>query len=372
MKNLLLLFSVLFLFSCEKEFIPNDEHDGIDETMLDMTTISTKPANQFNFFFTRYGNGWTGGDATYSIKLPDGRNLWTFGDTFMDTVYADRSRPSSPLIRNSFVIQDGLAFDDFHTMIIGDPDAPEAIVNTPDPEDHWYWPGDATAVDDILYMYMMYFHSTGGGGGFGFAYERTDLVKFSLPNITEISRETVWDEDPDNLFGAAVMEDGGFLYIYGSESTAFLKYCHVARVPLTNVDSDWEFFNALTGLWQSTYPGVNGRLKKNPSGNVDVSAQFSVFYEAGKYRLVTQEGLLGHNIYTYEATTPTGPWGGRKKIYTTNEGADVWTYNAFMHNDIKNAAGYMLMSYNLNAMDFADLFSDADTYRPKFVWVKYN
>lgn len=372
MKNIILISTMFFLFSCGKETLPGNEDETTDELLFDITTVTVKSGKQYNFFFTRYGNGWTGGDATYSVQLPDGRHLWSFGDTFLDTVYADRSRPSSPLIRNTFMVQDGLTFNSFQTIVGGTIDDPIAVVNTPDPDDEWYWPGDATVSGDVLYMYMMYFVSTGAGGGFGFHYVRTDLVKFSLPDITEISRETVWDLDDDVLFGGAVMEDGDYLYTYSAESTAFVKYCQVARVPLDDIESPYEFYNAVTGNWQSTFPGADGRLKKNPFGEVDVSAQFSVFYEAGKYRLVTQEGLLGKKIYSYESDNPTGPWGSRKIIYTTNEGADVWTYNAYMHNDIKNAAGYMLLSYNLNAMNFLDLFSNADTYRPKFVWVKYN
>jgi len=31
--------------------------------------------------FTR-SKGWTGGDATYSLNLKNGKTLWMFGDTF--------------------------------------------------------------------------------------------------------------------------------------------------------------------------------------------------------------------------------------------------------------------------------------------------
>ena len=39
----------------------------------------------FNQLFTRFSE-WTGGDATYSVPLPDGRVLWMFGDSFIGTV----------------------------------------------------------------------------------------------------------------------------------------------------------------------------------------------------------------------------------------------------------------------------------------------
>ena len=54
--------------------------------------------------FTR-DQGWTGGDATYSVDLKNGKTLWMFGDTFINQVNPDRSRPSFRLINNSVVLQ---------------------------------------------------------------------------------------------------------------------------------------------------------------------------------------------------------------------------------------------------------------------------
>lgn len=42
--------------------------------------------------FARYGDDntrvddWTGGDGTHSVRLPDGRTLWLFSDTFLDRI----------------------------------------------------------------------------------------------------------------------------------------------------------------------------------------------------------------------------------------------------------------------------------------------
>lgn len=370
MKQFLLILSMSSIFiSCEKEML--SEQQTAEEYAMMAVTVSTKIAKNYNHFFTRYGNGWTGGDATYSVPLPDGRIVWMFGDSFLDTVYADRSRPASSLIRNVFMIQDGTNYNAFTTLTGGTEESPEAVVNTPYPAEAWYWPGDGTTDAENLYVYMMYFIST-GTGSFDFAYMKTDLVKFSLPTFEEISRTTVWDEDNDVMFGAAVMEDSDYLYIYGAETAGFFKYVQLARVHKINLYEAWEYYNANTSSWQSTFPGINGRLKKNGGGTIDVSAQFSVFFHEGKYRLVTQEGLFGREIYTWESTSPAGQWKSKKKFYTTPEDPEeLYTYNAFVHPEITNAAGYMLLSYNLNAINFFDLFSNADTYRPKFIWIKY-
>ncbi|HRG28369.1 MAG TPA: DUF5005 domain-containing protein, partial [Chitinophagales bacterium] len=95
---------LLFFSACQKD-VPVTADNEADEVHYALAGVSTKSANKFTNLFNRFGNGWTGGDATYSIALPDGRTVWMFGDSFLDTVYADYSRPSSGLIRNCFMVQ---------------------------------------------------------------------------------------------------------------------------------------------------------------------------------------------------------------------------------------------------------------------------
>ena len=64
------------------------EHAGVYASLP--AGVNAVPATPFNKLFTRYGDGWTGGDAVYSVPLPDGRIIWAFGDSFLDTVYPDR------------------------------------------------------------------------------------------------------------------------------------------------------------------------------------------------------------------------------------------------------------------------------------------
>src|SRR4051794_33782526 len=57
-------------------------------------------------FAAMNGDGWTGGDASWSARLPDGRNMWLFGDTFVGGVGADGRRdPNSTMVRNSIVVE---------------------------------------------------------------------------------------------------------------------------------------------------------------------------------------------------------------------------------------------------------------------------
>lgn len=369
MKNLLLFISIAyFISSCSKESISSIEQQEPDiQSFASMPGESGTEAKPFNKLFTRYGGGWTGGDAAYSIPLGGGKVLWLFGDSFLDTVYADRSRPASSLVRNTFVVQQGKSIT---TMYSGTPDAPDAFITTDDPDNEWYWPLDGTVQDGVLYVYMAYFIRT-GDGAWDFQYQHTDLFQFSLPGFTEISRTTVWDVYPEIMFGATVMEDGEYLYIYSPETYTFTKYTHVARVPLNNLFATPEYYNGTD--WVNTVPALTeGRLLKFGGSPVDVSAQYSVFFHEGKYRLVTQEGFLGPKIHSYESLSPTGPWKTKKLIYTTPENTGtIFTYNAFIHPEFSSTSGGLLMSYCLNTNNFWELFSNADSYRPKFVWIDF-
>ncbi|MEZ5014364.1 MAG: DUF5005 domain-containing protein [Chitinophagales bacterium] len=365
-KTSLIISCVLLLFTSCRDALVDQINDTEADLQLAGAGVTVKPANKFTNLFNRYGNGWTGGDASYSVALPDGRSVWMFGDSFLDTVYADYTRPFAELVRNSFVVQQG---NNLTTIVGGTIDDPSALVDTDDPTLRWYWPGDGTVIGDTLYVYMMYFQKT-GPGGWDYAYQRTDLVAYSLPAITEISRTTVFTE-PHITWGTTIMEDGGFNYVYGTEGATLTKYMHVLRYPAGNIHATPEYWNG--SGWTTTIPAYNvGRLEKQSGFAVDVSAQFAVFYAAGKYRLVTQHNLFGPDIYSWESINPTGPWKQRQTIYVTPEtGDEHFTYNAWVHPEF-GTSGYMLLTYNENSNNFLDLFNDARIYRPKFIFFKYN
>lgn len=357
----------IILMSCDKDL--EKEQVLIPEVMASMAdTFTTSPADVYNTLFTRYGGGWTGGDGVYSIPLGGNRTLWTFGDTFLDTVYPDRSRPGSPLYRNTFAVQKK---NKFITLYGGTEEEPEAMVNTDDPDNDWYWPLDGIVYDGTLYIFMANFVRT-GTGMWDFHYVKTDRVAFSLPGFNELERVTVWTGG-DVAFGAAILQEEDYIYIYSTEDVPYTRRSHVARVPADDFLAEWEFFDGEG--WTTDFPESDGWMKKGGSDvlYLDVSNQFSVFYENGFYRLVTQEGFLGPDIHTYQSENPYGPWQYRKKLYTTPEtGGDVWTYNALMHPEIRHpATNAILMSYCVNTQNFWDLFSNANLYRPYFVWVEY-
>ena len=56
-------------------------------------------------------------------------------------------------------------------------------------------------------------------------------------------------------------------------------------------------------------------------------------------------------------------------LYTTPTwGEGTYTYNAVAHPE-QDAAGGLLVSYNVNSFDGSELYRQADIYRPRFVRV---
>ncbi|MBK8345615.1 MAG: hypothetical protein IPL12_21420 [Bacteroidetes bacterium] len=116
--------------------------------------VSTKPANKFNTLFNRPGNGWTGGDATYSVALPDGRTVWMFM-IHLDTVYADYSSTVQVL----FEIHLWQAGPTMTTLCVIPTDAPQALVDTDNPSDEWYWPEMNRDWRKFIFVFFHVFYS---------------------------------------------------------------------------------------------------------------------------------------------------------------------------------------------------------------------
>lgn len=309
----------------------------------------------YNLLFTRYGNGWTGSDATYSILLPDGKIMWMFGDTFLGMVTAERTRGEAPFIRNSVILQSG---DQLTTLFGGSPAAPRAFIR-PDNPQHWYWPLDATVYNGKIQWLLGELGSNGSGGAWDFAYRGFDLAILD-PNTMDVELKLTKVTEPDISYGSCVLEDDQFIYIYGIMTVGLSKTVHVARATDGNLENTWSFFDGMQ--W------VDSPSKFVVAKNV--SDQFSVIREGGLYYLITHEPYFSRRIQIMQSTAPEGPWTNRRTIYCTPENTDqIFTYNSFVHPEL-STDGALRISYNINSFNFNDLFNNADLYRPKFIRIE--
>ncbi len=316
------------------------------------------PDPHFDRLFTRSGGGWTGGDGTYSVLLPDGRTVWLFGDTFLGRVYPDRTRPQdAPLIHNCAVLQENGSLKTLHG---GTADSPAALA-APQDGAGWYWPADGTVEQERLRLFLRRFRST-GPGPWQFAWEGTDVAAFSLPGMTlESIGALQWPNGV--MYGSSILETPGGVYVYGTEDRGRRKYAHLARAKAGHLAGRWEFFD---GAAWSPDPGRSARLLEG------VANQFSVLVVKGRYLLLTMDNRtpFSNALVAYLAQEPQGPWQGPVTIYRAPEAtAQIAAYNAFAHPQFTDGGG-LLVSYNLNSVsDFSLPYADADAYRPRFIRV---
>lgn len=310
----------------------------------------------YNLLFTRYGNGWTGSDATYSLALPDGRIMWMFGDTFLGTVTAGRTRSEAPFIRNSVIVQTGDRMETFHG---GTSNAPRAFIQ-PDLTQNWYWPLDATIYEGKIQWLLGELGSSGSGGAWDFAYRGFDLAILDVVTLEVQTRYRKVDL-PDISYGSCLLEDDQYTYIYGIKTKGLSKTAHLARAPGGDLERPWTYYDG-------------SRWVENPSHFVianHVSDQFSVLKEGSTYYLITHEPYFSRRIQIMQAPAPEGPWTNRRTLYCTPENTDqIFTYNSFVHPELAEN-GELRISYNINSFNFNDLFNNADLYRPKFIRVDH-
>lgn len=352
----IVLFSI-FGMACNKEVEDCCFFDDDDMTEVPDTTDTVIPCweapimveldTTLNQMFTRSGPGWTGADGTLSIPLPDGRTFWIFGDTFLGTVKEDRSRTQFTFVNNTVLLQEG---DQLINPVVG-----ARSFATPPESGWWYWPGHGQVVGDTLelIMYAMY---NPGGGMWGFEYAAIDLLKYTLPDLALVQTERK-KLNPHINFGTSILESNGYTYIYGAEKQDLNKYFHVARCPSGTLSQEWEYFDG-----EEWTPDESKSRRQAPN----VSEQYTVFEHNGKFYLLTQHHVLGSEIYLYQSNEPHRGFNQRQLIYCTPEtGSDIITYNAFAHYHMSQG-GSLLISYNVNSLNFQDVLDNADNYRPYF------
>ncbi|GAA3927012.1 DUF5005 domain-containing protein [Actinoplanes auranticolor] len=320
-------------------------------------------ADTLTKMFRSYGDTsgqWLGADRTASVRLPDGRVLWLFSDTFLGRPAPDGSRPaSSPLVHNSAIIQDGRTLG--ATVHGGTPTVPNSLIPT-DKDEEFHWVGDASVSGGGVQVLVNRYGRT-GAGPLDHQLRGTALAVFDLPGLRAERVEALPLGDRVS-WGSEVLPDGNHTYVYGTEPAGTMKFAHIARVAGTDLRKPWEFW---TGTGWSPREAESARVLSG------VGTNYGVRRMNGQYVLVTHENnlIFSADFVAYTAETPTGPFTGPRYLFRAPEtDAGHIVYDADLHPDLARP-GKLLMSYNVNNLDDKVAYSDANIYRPRFVEVAW-
>ncbi|WP_433477598.1 DUF4185 domain-containing protein [Spirillospora sp. CA-142024] len=354
-------------------------------------TFGTATKNtSLNGKFTSYGNSntllddWTGADTTYSLKLSDGRIVYAYSDTFLGQVNANGSRPvvieeggTTPFINNSFVVQaTGGALTTVHG---GSAAAPKAVM-PPAQAAHWYWAGDLTqSGSEVQQLYREYYDpDPDNGTGWDMKFKDNVLARFSTGNLATPTQVKAMPSASGTQWGSALLRDGGFTYIYGTEdyidpeTQVNTKYLHIARVSGTDLRGTWEYRTA------SGWSDAETDSARLMSG---VSNEFSVAKRGSHFIMVNQDANIafGSEIDVLLSCAADGPFTGEQTVYQTPETGqfgsygdpDIFTYNAHQHASL-SSNGSLVISYNVNSLDATkgptnDNYRDVSIYRARYI-----
>jgi 3',5'-cyclic AMP phosphodiesterase CpdA len=329
--------------------------------------LSAQPHPGLTAAFAEYGDsgdGWTGADSTYSFRLPGGRRLWMFSDTFLGTVNPDGSRPpDSPIVNNTFIVQQGAAMTTIHG---GTEEQPEAILVAG--TDQWYWLGGGYLGAGAVNIMFIRFQRT-GPGMWDWVWRDNLLARFDPADLSLLSTHPM-PSAAGVTWSSWLYRHGGHTYVYGTEDLGDTKHMHVARVAGSDLRAPWRFFD-----------GTGWSPDEQDSARVmaGVANEYSVTRWNGRYLLVTHDTnvAFSNEILAYVADSPTGPFTSPTLLYRTPEtGAfgsygdpNVITYNSHEHPDLRQG-NRLIVTYNVNSLDFQGVLDDVTKYRPRFIEVR--
>jgi Domain of unknown function (DUF4185) len=343
-----------------------------------LAIVTAQPAPELNALFER-SDGWIGGDGVSSVPLPSDRILWLFADTWVGKV-REGKRTDATIVNNTAVTQKAEGKSPAMRFFIRrDATGKAQALLTPEKGGGWFWPQAAALHKDNLYVFLTQVEKSGEPGAFGFRLIGQSLAIVNNP----LDAPTLWRvkqvrlpyaqfrPDHELTFGAALLTEGKYLYIYGVADQVEKSWRHkrmiVARAPLENVAdfSTWRFYSE--GRWDTDH--------RQASRLVDgLANDYSVSYhpKSGRYVLVYTENGLSPRILCRTAKTPWGPWSASTLVYECPEAGwdkKIFCYAAKAHPELATT-DELVISYVANSFDFWQVAADARLYWPKFIRVK--
>ncbi len=338
--------------------------------------LEAKPMPELEKAFLQK-SGWIGADGDYSVQVSKDRTLWFFSDTWIGEI-VDGKRTKATLINNSVGIQtkNKEAVDYYwKTNKAGKPTAAIA----PADGRGWFWPIGGAMVGEQLHLFLWQMEKADGPAAFGF---RTVAVWHALienpldePAKWKIAQKkipfTELAEKRHRLFGSAVMTEGKFTYIYGTEDHP-KEYLHQKSMILARVETEqignfdkWLFHmeNGWTSHFEDLVPMTKG-----------LASEYSVtaMPDLRGYVAVCNDSFLSPKIVGRYAYHPEGPWSDPVVLYTCPEPAwdkEIFAYAGKAHASL-SSKNELIITYAANARQLSQVLKDTRLYWPKFVGVK--
>ncbi len=322
----------------------------------------------WNRMFRALEGDWSGGDAALSLRLPDGRLLWLFGDSFVGDVTPEgRRADGTTIVRNAALISSGTCV----TAVT------PGRATLPGRGGTWLWPtslvltGTAPDGTATVAVFAQRMASTGSGA---WSFRRVGAAVVTLTvrprgsarvaSVRDLPRSSV-------LWGAATVTQGGVTYVYGTravdEPLVFGRDLLVARSRTSDVRDPGAWTYRTADGWSAD---ARAAVAVVPA-RTGVSTNPAVVVRDGGFRIVTKpQEFLDDRVVVMSSATPYGPWTSRT-LFRSPSTATRPTYAPTVVARGRSAHDVVVVNRTSTSMDrlmrdatvAVPLFRDADLSR---------
>jgi hypothetical protein len=361
----------------------------VPKPAVHVSNVAADLDNQFAAFSNLAScSQWAGGDGMGAVRLNSTQVAWFFSDTYMGPATPTTGfRKASGLTHNSVVIQTTSSKSNRFVTVTGGNTCrgfysqPQSVVegpkDAPGRPSNRYWAEGGIKVGSTVYQFYQRYTS----GNVPYIAQGTVLAEYPVsaleaagtspeasltmtPSVVDLGHytmpgQTVAPAKKSSLvWGAAVTQVGGMLYIYGTwtPTTAVPnRSLYLARVPTSQIGdfSSWQFY-AGPGKWASSQADA---VALSRSITLGISSGFSVIQSGGLYWLIEADPLSGSSdLDAIAAPNPWGPFNVANKVVLYSDpgiGLDAAHDYMLMYEARAEPAvspdGSIVIGYNVNS-----------------------
>lgn len=282
------------------------------------------------------------GELCGTIAAANGGTWWIVHNAWLRTVSGVQR------LDNCIVEQRGASVRLFCGTDRGEP---ASLIPAPD-NSHWYSINAGVFANGNCELLLSLWERT-GSGPYDFQHTATAVAEVDTATMS-IKHITTLLSPSDILWGAALLHDGGYTYVYGSRNKGLTKELLVARVPSGSLTQQWEFF--AEQVWSASAQQAHAVLD-------NIADRFSVFRVDEEYYLLSQTSLFGQEVLLYRGI-PTS-WQLYKPLYCrVSESRTTMALNTIVSR-IRRENGALVCVYSV----FDSNLQSSNVYAPESLHV---
>lgn len=323
--------------------------------------------------------GWQGADAAYSIPLPDGRDVWIFGDTLYGRKREVEGHDPRQ-VHNSLGIStcgpDGKW--NLEYVIKRDNQGHAASYFSPADPNHWYWAMAGFTAKGDLWVTLLCIRHASKPGPWAMDFETcgADLAQVShLNRDPQDWKVTIHPLVSDGVHAypsaCAVVYDGyaNIFALYETGSRPLLA----TRIPLSGLEALTANLQYLAsdGKWKPGFDPTHAKAVME-TGSTELSIHYHPELKQWVAVLLKPAGF-SDEVILRTAPQLTGPWSEGKVVYHIPEmqpgpkrDKNVFCYAGKEHPEFESKHD-LVFTYVCNTMNVPELVTHQNIYHPQVV-----